>query len=114
MTKKNETPALTSDFAKSLKDGTADSAIVEALFKSATGYSHEGVKIFQAKEGGELVVPYTEYYAPYFPAIVFWLTNRKGDEWKPPKGASSVAPTDHSTDNGPEIRTFGNGRSGTA
>lgn len=109
MTKKPaSTPDLTDDFAKALRDGTADAAIVEALYKSATGYSHEGVKIFQAKEGGELVVPYTEHYAPYFPAIVFWLTNRMGDEWKPVKGTASGAPGPDA-DIGPSIKSFGNG-----
>ena len=45
------------------------------------GYSHEAVKIFN--DGGQpLIVPYTEHYPPDTTAAIFWLKNRRPEQWR--------------------------------
>lgn len=64
----------------------ADDAVVMSLFRRATGYSHDAVKIMQDK-GSPVVVPYVEHYPPDTVAAIFWLKNRRPDLWrdKPPE-----------------------------
>jgi hypothetical protein len=71
------------EFCQSLKRGkeVADEAVERSLFQRATGYSHDAVKIFQV-EGKPLVVPLVEHYPPDTTACIFWLKNRKSDEWR--------------------------------
>lgn len=70
-------------FAEAVRDGKqmADAEVADKLFRRATGYSHEAVKIFNA-EGSALVVPYTEHYPPDTVACIFWLKNRRPDLWR--------------------------------
>ena len=70
-------------FLESLKSGKglADAEVADKLYRRATGYSHEAVKIFN--DGGTpLVVPYTEHYPPDTTAAIFWLKNRRPDRWR--------------------------------
>lgn len=57
-----------SDFADLLKRGKdiADREVENALFKSATGF----------------IGPDDKYYPPNTTAQIFWLKNRKKDDWK--------------------------------
>lgn len=69
----------------SIKEGReeADAHVADRLFKRATGYSHEAVKIVaDAKTGSEHIVPYTEHYPPDTTAAIFWLKNRRSDLWR--------------------------------
>jgi hypothetical protein len=59
----------------------ADAEVAEKLFKRATGYSHDAVKIFN-DQGAPLQVPYTEHYPPDTTACIFWLKNRRPDLWR--------------------------------
>ena len=71
------------DFMAAIKNGKAiaDAMVAESLFKRATGYSHEAVKIFN--DGGEpLIVPYVEHYPPDTSSMIFWLKNRRPDLWR--------------------------------
>lgn len=73
------------EFCKSLKEGKglADAEVADKLFKRATGYQHEAVKIVaDAKTGAEHIVPYTEHYPPDTTAAIFWLKNRRPDLWR--------------------------------
>lgn len=73
------------EFAESLKLGkeAADARVERSLFQRAIGYSHDAVKIFaDVKTGAEQVIPYTEHYAPDTTAAIFWLKNRRPDEWR--------------------------------
>ena len=73
------------DFLSSLKEGKnlADASVAERLYKRATGYEHEAVKIVaDAKTGAEHVVPYVERYPPDTTACIFWLKNRQRDKWR--------------------------------
>jgi hypothetical protein len=69
-------------FAAAVKAGrdVADATVAERLYARAVGYSHPAVKIFQS--GGEpLEVPYTEHYPPDIQACIFWLRNRRRQDW---------------------------------
>jgi len=77
-----------SDFCESLKlgKGPADDRVEQSLYRRALGYSHDAVKIIVA--GGEIhEVPIVEHYPPDTAAAIFWLKNRRQDEWrdKPPE-----------------------------
>jgi hypothetical protein len=67
------------EFLESIKKGkiVADANVANALYKKATGFENDEVKIFQY-EGAPVVVPYKAYYAPDTAAINIWLKNRRG------------------------------------
>lgn len=76
-------------FCLALKEGRdeADSKVVKSLYRRALGYSHQAVKILtvaRGNNGGSDVeqVPYTERYPPDTTAAIFWLKNRRPDEWR--------------------------------
>ncbi|QAX31304.1 helix-turn-helix domain-containing protein [Leisingera sp. NJS204] len=61
----------------------SDQKVVRSLFERATGYSHPEDKVFaDAKTGAEHVVPTTKHYPPDTTAAIFWLKNRRPDEWR--------------------------------
>lgn len=76
---KNDHP----DFLNATKKGkqVADATVAESLFKKATGFEHEAVKIFN-DQGEPLIVPYTERFAPDTAAMIFWLKNRQPKLWR--------------------------------
>ena len=71
------------EFSEALKVGKepADQRVEQSLFRRATGYSFDAVKIFQY-EGQEVIVPYVEHVAPDTTACIFWLKNRRPDVWR--------------------------------
>lgn len=76
---KNEHP----EFLESLKESKAiaDAKVERSLYERATGYSHPEDKIFN-NQGEELIVPTTKHYAPDTTAGIFWLKNRRPNEWR--------------------------------
>ena len=61
----------------------ADAGVAASLFHRAKGYSHDAVKIVaDAKTGAEHIVPYTEHYPPDTTACIFWLKNRRKNDWR--------------------------------
>lgn len=70
-------------FRRAVKRGkdVADSVVEERLFQRATGYSHDAVKIFQ-HEGKPVQVDYVEHYPPDTTAAIFWLKNRRPEQWR--------------------------------
>lgn len=76
---RNEHP----EFSDALKVGKApaDERVEMSLYKKAVGYTQENVKIFQF-QGQEVVVPFTEIVAPDTTAAIFWLKNRRPDQWR--------------------------------
>lgn len=60
---------------------SADERVERSLYSRALGYTHDAVKIFNAN-GAPLVVPYREHVAPDTTACIFWLKNRRPDEWR--------------------------------
>lgn len=71
------------DFASALKEGMteANTSVEQALFRRATGYSHQEDKVYQYR-GEAVIVPSVKTYPPDVAAAKFWLTNRAGDEWR--------------------------------
>ncbi|GGO89055.1 hypothetical protein GCM10011348_45910 [Marinobacterium nitratireducens] len=88
------------EFMGSIKSGKqlADATVADRLYKRATGYEHDAVKIFN-NGGEEMVVPYTERYAPDTTAAIFWLKNRQPEKWRDKQHV------DH-TSNGETIKSF--------
>lgn len=80
----NEWKKVHPEFSESLKEGKlmADAEVADKLFKRATGYSHEAVKIAASPGGDHVAVPYTEHYPPDTTAAIFWLKNRRPDVWR--------------------------------
>ena len=70
-------------FLDALNDGkaAADAEVADKLFRRATGYSHDAVKIFN-HQGAPLEVKYVEHYPPDTTACIFWLKNRRPDLWR--------------------------------
>lgn len=72
-------------FSESLKHGKeiADKRVEQSLYHRAMGYSHQAVKIFHEKgEPEPVIVNYIEHYPPDTTACIFWLKNRKPEEWR--------------------------------
>jgi hypothetical protein len=58
-----------------------DGAVEQSLFRRAMGYSHPAVKIMVV-DGAVVREEYTEHYPPDTTACIFWLKNRKPQEWR--------------------------------
>lgn len=71
------------DFAEALVLGkdAADKRVEQSLYRRALGYSFDSEKIFQFN-GQPVRVPYVEHVPPSDAACIFWLKNRKPDEWR--------------------------------
>lgn len=71
------------EFAAAIDQGRedADANVARSLYKKATGYTHQAVKVFQY-QGQPVVVPYTEIVPPDTEAAKFWLKNRQPEMWK--------------------------------
>lgn len=70
-------------FCHALKSGKedADERVERSLFSRAIGYEHEEVDIRVV--GGEIVqTPIRKYYAPDTTAGIFWLKNRRSEQWR--------------------------------
>lgn len=71
------------DFSEALKRGKqlADLEVADKLFQRACGYQHEDVdiKIYQ----GEIIkTKIIKHYPPDTTAAIFWLKNRRPNEWR--------------------------------
>jgi hypothetical protein len=70
-------------FSDALKVGkaTADKLVEQSLFRRALGYEHDEVDIRVV--GTKLVkTPLRKYYPPDTTACIFWLKNRKPNDWR--------------------------------
>jgi len=72
-------------FCQALKAGKdeADARVERALFHRAIGYEQDAVKIFMPA-GAETPVyaPFKERITPDTTAAIFWLKNRRPEEWR--------------------------------
>lgn len=70
-------------FSDALKLGkeAADSRVVQSLYRRATGYTFDSVKILQ-NNGRPVIVPYAEHVPPDTTACIFWLKNRDKENWR--------------------------------
>lgn len=77
--------SLHDDFCQSLKAGktVADERVVRSLYKKAVGFEQQEVKIFMpANAEKPIYAEYTAKYAPDTTAAIFWLKNRRPEEWR--------------------------------
>lgn len=72
------------EFCQSLKVGKdiADDRVEQALYRRALGYSHDAVKIAVNAQGEITQVPFIEHHAPDTTAAIFWLKNRRKENWR--------------------------------
>ena len=82
------------EFLISLKNWkeSADYHVEKSLYERAMGYTHEAVKMFVV--GGKIVKEnYLEHYPPDSTALIFWLKNRKPQEWRDKEGGDKQVDT---------------------
>jgi len=74
------------DFLGAKKAGKdeADDRVERSLYHKAVGYSHDAVKVFN-NNGEPMLVPYREHVPPSDTAAIFWLKNRRPDDWRDKK-----------------------------
>lgn len=72
------------EFFKSLKESKdiADRKVERSLFEKATGYSFASEKVFCSKDGIVTRADTIEHVPPSDTAMIFWLKNRKPEEWR--------------------------------
>ena len=73
------------EFSSALKTGKsiADERVERSLYQRAVGYRQDAVKIFMPASASEPVyAPYVENVVPDTTAAIFWLKNRKPDQWR--------------------------------
>jgi hypothetical protein len=71
------------EFLQSIKEGKeiADANVASRLYERAMGYSHPEDKIFN-DNGEPMIVPTTKHYPPDPTAAIFWLKNRRKEQWR--------------------------------
>jgi len=71
------------EFLQSLKLGkeASDNRVEKSLYRRAIGYSYDAEKIFTYK-GEPVRVPYVEHVPPDTTACIFWLKNRRRQDWR--------------------------------
>jgi hypothetical protein len=72
-------------FCQALKVGkdVADDRVARSLYQRAIGYEQEEVKIFMPAGAEDPVyAPFTAKIAPDTTAAIFWLKNRRPEEWR--------------------------------
>lgn len=81
------------EFCHSLKTGKelADERVERSLYARATGYEHDEVDIRVV--GQEIVkTPIRKYYPPDTTAGIFWLKNRRKEQWREMKALEIGGP----------------------
>jgi len=71
------------EFCNALKAGksSADDRVERSLYERANGYTHVEDKIFM-HEGQPVIVPTKKHYPPDTTAGIFWLKNRRAEDWR--------------------------------
>lgn len=71
------------DFCRALKVGkeVADDRVERSLFHRAVGYSHPDTHISN-HQGKITATPITKHYPPDTTAMIFWLKNRRKQDWR--------------------------------
>lgn len=92
------------EFCQSLKVGKAeaDERVERSLFSRALGYEHPEVDI-RVVDKEIIQTPIVKYYPPDTTAAIFWLKNRRPEEWRDRhevtgKGGGPIQMTFNNTD----------------
>ena len=72
------------EFGDALKigKGQGDERVVRSLYQKAVGYHLPVKKVVADKDGNLIDIEYTEYMPPDTTSCIFWLKNRRPDEWR--------------------------------
>ena len=72
------------EFEVALKEGKAlsDSHVEDGLYRRALGYEYTEVKVVEDEKAGKRTETTTKQRAPDVAAQIFWLKNRKPDQWR--------------------------------
>jgi hypothetical protein len=70
-------------FCESLKRGKeeSDNRVEQSLYHRAVGYSHPDTHVSNY-QGEVTLTPLTKFYPPDTVACIFWLKNRRPDQWR--------------------------------
>lgn len=71
------------EFCQALKSGKdiADERVERSLYHRAVGYTYDAVH-FSSYQGLVTATPYKEHVPPETTAAIFWLKNRRANEWR--------------------------------
>lgn len=71
------------EFRNALKAGSdeADTKVAMSLYQKAIGYTRETIKVVM-QDGAPVLIPVTEQVPPDTVAQIFWLKNRRRDQWR--------------------------------
>jgi hypothetical protein len=71
------------DFSDAVKGGKgiSDDKVERSLYERALGYSHPEDQIFQF-QGSPVIVPTVKHYPPDATSAIFWLKNRRPENWR--------------------------------
>jgi hypothetical protein len=71
------------EFAEAVQQGrdVADATAVESLFTRVTGYNHQAEKVVFHR-GEPRTATYTAHVPPETRACMFWLRNRRPEDWR--------------------------------
>jgi len=71
------------EFSEALKSGkdSADERVERSLYHKAVGYSYESIH-FSSFQGIVTETPYREHVPPDTTAAIFWLKNRRANDWR--------------------------------
>jgi len=104
------------EFSNALKAGkdAADERVAQSLYHKAVGYTFDCEKVFQHQ--GEIVrAPIREHVPPDTTAMIFWLKNRRPQEWRDKREIEHSGAIDFNNATDEELaRIAGVGRAGTA
>lgn len=72
------------DFRKAIEEGkvAADARVAEKLYQRAIGYQRPATRFFANPDGPPTRVEYTHHHAPDTAAAIFWLRNRRREDWR--------------------------------
>lgn len=102
------------EFCQALKTGkeTADERVERSLYAKAVGYTFDSEKVFQFQ--GQIVrAPVKEHVPPDTTAAIFWLKNRRAENWRDKSEVHHKHSVENMTDGDLE-RIAAGGSAGTA
>jgi hypothetical protein len=104
------------EFSNALKAGkeAADERVTQSLYHRAVGYTFDSEKVFQFQ--GDIVrAPTKEHVPPDTTAMIFWLKNRRPQEWRDKREIEHSGAIDFNNATDEELaRIAGIGRAGAS
>jgi len=102
------------DFCQALKSGksSADERVERSLYHKAVGYTYDAVH-FSSYQGVVTATSYKEHVPPDTTAAIFWLKNRRANDWRDKTEVHHKHTVEQLSDNELE-RIAAAGREGTA